>query len=207
MLVLASDFNEFVETYHKNNGTKNPLDERVIEIDKRKDDTIYYDKDTKKFSYTKHLCLGLLPSDIEEDIAKMIHQHQFKTKIFISRDPKYVRPGCSRFRFPIDRYLWGIREGCKYTCPCYTKKGTICGKSSHWSYQLEMNTIPMKYVSDGRVELCKTHKKMIDRQFHGCEGDESYLYYLLGWNYSISHGIPIKLLRNGVRGRVINFPR
>lgn len=222
-MVITSDFNQFVETYHKNNGTTNPLEGRVIEVKKRKDDTIYFDKDKKKFSYTKKLCLGLLPQDVEEDIARMIHQHHFKTKIFMSAVPKYgrktlyhnpvnrkyMRPTHNYLKFPIARYLWDVRHS-RYYCNCYTKKGTICGNSSDSNSRLKMNTVPMKYQSSGnlwnRVELCKTHKKMIDRQLHGCEDDESYLYYLLGWNYSISHGIPIKLLRTGVRGRVDGEP-
>ena len=222
-MVITSDFNQFVETYHKNNGSTNPLEGRVIEVQKRNEDTIYFDKDKKKFSYTKKLCLGLLPQDVEEDIAKIIHQHQFKTKIFISAVPKYgrktlyhnpvnrkyMRPTHNYLKFPpIDRNVgWDSH----YRCSCYTKRGTICGKTSNTDSRLKMNNIPMKYSNKGRVgnglcvfiELCKTHKKMIDRQLHGCEDDESYLYYLLGWEYSISHNIPIKVFRN-VEGRIIN---
>ena len=186
-MTITSDFNQFVKTYHKNNGSTNPLDERVIK-QTRKDDIIYFDKDTNKFSYTKKLCVGLLPQDLEEDIAKMIHMYQFKKNIFIPVSPyftlgkdalshrsRYLRAKKDLgYMFPNHPLIdIGTYAG---QCSCYTKKGTRC-KSRATFFPIYSNSIgftgyiPQKYDTheegyhpesiNQTTHLCKTHSKMI----------------------------------------------
>ena len=197
-MTITSDFNQFCSTYHKNNETTNPLDERVIK-QTRKDDTIYFDEDSKKFSYTKKLCVGLLPQDLEEDIAKMIHMYQFKKNIFIPVSPYFSlgkgRPRYLRkkkdlgYTFPDHNFIDTQYCG---KCSCYTKKGTRC-KSRATFYPIYSNSIgftgyiPQKYDTheggyhpesiNQTTHLCKTHSKMIRKSDNRMETDADRCYH------------------------------
>jgi len=220
-MTITSDFNQFCSTYHKNNGSTNPLDERVIK-QTRKDDIIYFDKDTKKFSYTKKLCVGLLPQDLEEDIAKMIHMYHFKKNIFIPVSPFFsLGKGLPRKRMDLGymfpNYFDETYE--EYRCSCYTKKGIRC--KSHATPLLGhavgfIGYIPQKYDCSDidrqlmyhpekinlSTNLCKTHSKMIRKNVSRMETDADRCYHEyyyenklmkeLGWNYKTHHGYLIK---------------
>ena len=204
-MTITSDFNQFCCTYHKNNGSTNPLDERVIK-QTRKDDIIYFDEGTKKFSYTKKLCVGLLPQDLEEDIAKMIHMYQFKKNIFIPVSPyfslgkgrpRYLRKKKDlRYTFPNHHLI-----DTQYTgkCSCNTKKVTRCKSratdtDNHYSIGF-IGYIPEKYDCSWKEEgdilirgyhpekinqtthLCKTHSKMIRKNVSRMETDADRCYH------------------------------
>jgi hypothetical protein len=187
---VTTDMSEFCTTYHKNNNTINPLEGREIVVQKRKTDTIYYNRDTDRFTYTKDLCLGMLPVEIAEDIARVIHQFKLQSIFEVRRDlskveyipdkEKYVyKPS---YQFPI--ILDSDDDSC-YRCVCYTKAGHKCKNyADNFSQMSLTDAPPIKYANfrrkytrglnmgqDNTIELCRVHHKMILRQLKITEAD------------------------------------